>query len=166
MVCPTRSPHWAPTAVRAVESAPCQAQWPPHRTGATMGRWPTVPGASHLLASGEAGPYGHRGGGGANPSGQVPYQRPPLCVGGSCATPVVLTPAVPTPLAPPPSRAPSPGPVPTPPFLAPCLLVAPCFGCVRCWCLTPGAAFPPSLVCARVGGHGVGAGTCFPLPAL
>ena len=45
-------------------SDPRQAHWPPPRAGATMGRWPTVPSVSHLIASAQAGPIWSPGGGG------------------------------------------------------------------------------------------------------
>ena len=44
------APHRARTAVRAVGSALGQAHWPPPQAGATSGRWPTVPGVTHLIA--------------------------------------------------------------------------------------------------------------------
>ena len=75
------APHWARTVVVAVGSASCQAHWPAPRAGATMDRWPTVPGVSCLIEFAHAGPIPSPRGG-PNPLGHIPCQRPP------CATPV------------------------------------------------------------------------------
>ena len=69
------APHRTRTAVRAVESALGQAHWPPPQAGATSGRWPTVPGVTHLIACAQVGPI-RTPGGPPNPGGRVPHQRP------------------------------------------------------------------------------------------
>ena len=65
------APRWARTAVRAVASALGQAHWSPPQASATAGRWPTVPGISHLIACAQVGrirsPRGP-----PNPRGWVP----------------------------------------------------------------------------------------------
>ena len=68
------APHRTRTAVRAVGSALGQAHWPPPQAGATSGRWPTVPGVTHLIACAQVGPI-RTPGGGPNPRGRVPHQR-------------------------------------------------------------------------------------------
>ena len=57
------APHRTRTAVRAVGSALGQAHWPPPQAGATSGRWPTVPGVTHLIACAQVGPIRTPGGG-------------------------------------------------------------------------------------------------------
>ena len=39
-----------------------QAHWPPPQASATSGRWPTVPGVTHLIACAQVGPIQTRGG--------------------------------------------------------------------------------------------------------
>ena len=56
------APHRTRTAVRAVGSALGQAHWPPPQAGATSGRWPTVPGVTHLIACAQVGPIRTPGG--------------------------------------------------------------------------------------------------------
>ena len=73
-VCPTRSPQRTRTAVRAVGSALGQAHWPAPQAGATSGRWPTVPGVTHLIARAQMGPI-RTPGGPPNPRGRVPHQH-------------------------------------------------------------------------------------------
>ena len=119
-------------AVRAAGSAPCQAEWLAPRAGATMGRWPTVLGVSHLLASAQAGPILSRGG--VNPSSQVPCRRTSVGVRVLSTACTILTLAAPVSPPPPPS-APLLGSVSTPPCPASSFPVAPCFGRVRCWCV-------------------------------
>ena len=51
-----------------------QAHWPPPQAGATSGRWPTVPGVTHLIARAQMGPI-RTPGGPPNPRGRVPHQR-------------------------------------------------------------------------------------------
>ena len=99
---------------------------PPPRAGATMGRRPTVPGVSCPLTSTQAGPIWSLGGP-PNPSGQVPCQAPRGCVGGSCVALSALTLVGLASLA---QRAPSWGR--SPPYHAPRIPVAPCFGCIPC----------------------------------
>ena len=55
-------------------SALGQAHWPPPQAGATWGRWPTVPGVTHLIACAQVGPIRTPGG---PPKfwGRVPHQR-------------------------------------------------------------------------------------------
>ena len=55
-------------------SAPGQAHWPPPQAGATSGRWPSVPGVTHLIARAQMGPI-RTPGGPPNPRGRVPHQR-------------------------------------------------------------------------------------------
>ena len=55
-------------------SALGQAHWPPPQAGATSGRWPTVPGVTHLIACAQVGPI-RTPGGPPNPRGRVPHQR-------------------------------------------------------------------------------------------
>ena len=55
-------------------SALGQAHWPPPEAGATSGRWPTVPGVTHLIARAQMGPI-RTPGGPPNPRGRVPHQR-------------------------------------------------------------------------------------------
>ena len=55
-------------------SALGQAHWPPPRAGATSGRWPSVPGVTHLIARAQMGPI-RTPGGPPNPRGRVPHQR-------------------------------------------------------------------------------------------
>ena len=68
------APHRTRTAVRAVGSALGQAHWPAPQAGATSGRWPTVPGVTHLIACAQVGPI-RTPGGPPNPRGRVPHQR-------------------------------------------------------------------------------------------
>ena len=68
------APHRTRTVVRAVGSALGQAHWPPPQAGATSGRWPTVPGVTHLIACAQVGPI-RTPGGPPNPRGRVPHQR-------------------------------------------------------------------------------------------
>ena len=68
------APHRTRTAVRAVGSAPGQAHWPPPQASATSGRWPSVPGVTHLIARAQMGPI-RTPGGPPNPRGRVPHQR-------------------------------------------------------------------------------------------
>ena len=68
------APHRTRTAVRAVGSALGQAHWPPPQAAATSGRWPTVPGVTHLIACAQVGPI-RTPGGPPNPRGRVPHQR-------------------------------------------------------------------------------------------
>ena len=68
------APHRTRTAARAVGSALGQAHWPPPQAGATSGRWPTVPGVTHLIACAQVGPI-RTPGGPPNPRGRVPHQR-------------------------------------------------------------------------------------------
>ena len=55
-------------------SALAQAHWPPPQAGAGSGRWPTVPGVTHLIACAQMGPI-RTPGGPPNPRGRVPHQR-------------------------------------------------------------------------------------------
>ena len=74
-VCPTRSPS------QDTNRSTCRGEcsWsgplatPPDR--ATSGRWPTVPGVTHLIACAQVGPI-RTPGGPPNPSGRVPHQHP------------------------------------------------------------------------------------------
>ena len=115
-----------------MESALVQAHWPPPQAGATSGRWPTVPGVTHLIACAQVGPI-RTPGGPPNPRGRVPHQR---------LSWALVTPAPPrslrcSPLPPcfrPQGRPPIPRPLPCP--LAPAtprlpLLSAPA---LACWC--------------------------------
>ena len=60
-VLPT-TPHLARNAIHALGTAPWQAHWPPPQAGASMGRWPAVPGVSRVLALAQAGPIRSAGG--------------------------------------------------------------------------------------------------------
>ena len=113
-------------------SALGQAHWPPPQAGATSGRWPTVPGVTHLIAYAQVGPI-RTPGGPPNPRGRVPHQR---------LSRALVTPAPPRSLRclslpsrfRPQGRPPVPRPLPCP--LAPAmprlpLLSAPA---LACWC--------------------------------
>ena len=118
------APHRTRTAVRAVGSALGQAHWPPPQAGATSGRWPTVPGVTHLIACAQVGPI-RSPGGAPNPRGRVPHQR---------LSRALVTPAPPRPLrrwslplafvprGVPLSRAPCRAPWPPPCPVCPCCL--------------------------------------------
>ena len=73
-VCPTRSPS------RDTNRSTCRGEcsWSGPlanpQAGATSGRWPTVPGVTHLIACAQVGPIRTLGGG-PNPGGRVPHQR-------------------------------------------------------------------------------------------
>ena len=95
----------------------------PPRAGATSGRWPTVPGVTHLIARAQMGPI-RTPGGPPNPRGRVPHQRysralvipapPPLVPASQLSSPGASP--CPAPLAVPPgSRH-----VPSAPAVCPC----------------------------------------------
>ena len=73
-VCPTRSPSQDTNRSTCRGSALGRAQWPPPQAAATSGRWPTVPGVTHLNACAQMGPI-RTPGGPPNPTGRVPHQR-------------------------------------------------------------------------------------------
>ena len=121
------APHRTRTAVRAVGSALGQAHWPPPQAGATSGRWPTVPGVTHLIARAEMGPI-RTPGGPPNPRGRVPHQRlsralvtpaPPVRCGVGPCLPAFVPRGVPLSRAP--CRAPWPPPCPVGPRCLPLL---------------------------------------------
>ena len=113
-------------------SAPGQAHWPPPQGGATSGRWPTVPGVTHLIACAQVGPI-RTPGGPPNPRGRVPHQR---------LLRALVTPAPPRSLrcwSLPPSFRPQgrpPVPRPLPCFLAPAMSRLPLLSAPApaCWC--------------------------------
>ena len=73
-VCPTRSPSQDTNRSTCRGECSGQAHWPPPQAGATSGRWPTVPGVTHLIACAQMGPI-RTAGGPPNPRGRVPHQR-------------------------------------------------------------------------------------------
>ena len=107
------APHRTRTAVRAVGSALGQAHWPPPQAGATSGRWPTVPGVTHLIACAQVGPIPTPGGP-PNPRGRVPHQR---LFAGSCHpnSPPFVAVFVPAFLPSSPGASPCPAPLAVPP---------------------------------------------------
>ena len=121
-------------------SAPGQAHWPPPQAGATSGRWPSVPGVTHLIARAQMGPI-RTPGGPPNPRGRVPHQRrsralvtPPPPVG-PCSPAFIPRGPGPLlcPLAPALSRLPL-LPVPAPACWCPWLLAL-CFFFIFFFCL-------------------------------
>ena len=113
-------------------SALGQAHWPPPQAGATSGRWPTVPGVTHLIACAQVGPI-RTPGGPPNPTGRVPHQR---------LSRALVTPAPPLslrcwslpPCFRPQGRPPVPRPLPCP--LAPAMSRLPLLSAPApaCWC--------------------------------
>ena len=107
-------------------SALGQAHWPPPQAGATSGRWPTVPGVTHLIARAQVGPI-RTPGGPPNPGGRVPHQR---CSRALVTLPPPVDPCLPafTP------RGADPGPLLCP--LAPAMSRLPLLPvpALACWC--------------------------------
>ena len=120
------APHRTRTAVRAVGSALGQAHWPPPQAGATSGRWPTVPGVTHLIARAQMGPI-RTPGGPPNPRGRVPHQR---CSRALVTPPPPVGPCLPAFIP----RGADPGPLLCP--LAPAMSRLPLLPvpALACWC--------------------------------
>ena len=107
-------------------SALGQAHWPPPQAGATSGRWPTVPGVTHLIARAQMGPI-RTPGGPPNPRGRVPHQR---CSRALVTSPPPVGPCIPAFIP----RGADPGPLLCP--LAPAMSRLPLLPvpALACWC--------------------------------
>ena len=152
-VCPTRSPSQDTNRSTCRGECSWSGPWATPPAGATSGRWPTVPGVTHLIACAQVGPI-RTPGGPSNPRGRVPHhvfrgllspRLPPVRCGGGC---LLLSSPGASPCPAPLALPPDPRHVPSAPAVCPCSGVLVSFVVCFFFLLSPAPPMSPRCLLA------------------